>query len=73
MPISIKRIILSTEERIVFPSCAREYELAHAISCHTSERYEQAFTDTLARDKKQGHRSYPHWMMRPDAVGRFFT
>ncbi len=47
-----KKIIVSSDESAVCPSCNHQFSLDQGIARHTIERYEQEFSDALAGEKK---------------------
>lgn len=47
-----RKIIISSSESVVCPSCNHQFSLDQGIARHTIERYEQEFSDALASEKK---------------------
>lgn len=48
------KIIISSSESVVCPKCNHQFLLDQGIARHSIERYEQEFTDALARDSGPG-------------------
>ncbi len=48
-----KKIIVSSSESVICPSCSHQFSLEQGVARHTIERYEQEFSDALANEKKE--------------------
>jgi DNA repair exonuclease SbcCD ATPase subunit len=48
-----KKIIISSSESVVCPSCNHQFSLDQGIARHTIERYEQEYSDALASEKEE--------------------